>query len=282
MAPIPRRLWLPLLVLARSGGIYSKFHLQKLVFVIQYDGKIDLYNFRRNRYGPYSQELSIETASYPQLIECNLNEAYYSTWRYYYSYKITPEGLLWLKNAEKRMPEGQLRKFEGIVAKHLKMRKYDLLDDVYSKFAIKDESSEEFLKRVSKELKEAMPTFTRWYSMFGNRQTAFLLSNLQIVEQIASALPRVTDTVQKGVCLNLVEEIIQKSMAAADFITPPPKSETLRPLFVEIGDLLKYLLEYCEDRDIYPNPFKMKLEELMTEEEAVRLAKAVAGTRVAA
>lgn len=271
-----------MLILARSGGIYSKFHLQKLVFVTQYDGKIDLYNFRRNRYGPYSQELSIETASFPQFIECSLNETFYSPWPYYYSFKITPDGLAWLKNFEKKMPEEQLKRFEGIVAKHLKMKKYALLDDVYSKFAIRDESSEEFFKRVAKELKEAIPTFTRWYSTFENRQTAFLLSNLQIVEQITLVLPNVTDTVHRGVCLNLVEEIIQKSMTAADFITPSPKTDALRLLFVEIGDLLDYLLEYCEARDIYRNPFKKKLEEVMTEEEAQRLAKAVAGPQVAA
>lgn len=273
MTPPPKRLWLPLLILRRSGGVYSKTYFQKLVFMIQYEGMLDYYNFHRDRYGPYSDELSLETASYPDLIDYHLNQTFFEPQHEYYSYQITNNGVRVLRNLAKRIPAEERKRIDPIVDKYIRVSKDGLIEQVYERFAVKEENSEKFLKDTSKELTEVIPTFVQWYNLYKNRQSMFLLSNLQVVEQVVSKLDGVYDSVHRGVVLNLVEEVLHKSMAAAEFMTPLPNSDSLRPIFVEIGDLMGYLMQYCGKRGIYKSPFSLSLEELMTEEEAKRLAQ---------
>ena len=241
--------------------------------MIQYEGMLDYYNFHRDRYGPYSDELSLETASYPDLIDYHLNQTFFEPQHEYYSFQITNNGVRGLRTLAKRIPAEERKRIDPIVDKYIRVSKDGLIEQVYERFAVKEENSEKFLKDTSKELTEVIPTFVQWYNLYKNRQSMFLLSNLQVVEQVVSKLDGVYDSVHRGVVLNLVEEVLHKSMAAAEFMTPLPNSDSLRPIFVEIGDPMGYLMQYCGKRGIYKSPFSLSLEELMTEEEAKRLAQ---------
>lgn len=282
MTPVPRRLWLPMLILERSGGIYSKTHFQKLVFIVQYEGLLDLYNFHRDKYGPYSHELAMETASHPDLIDYHLNQTFFEPQHEYYSYRITRNGSKKLRALSKHASEEEREKTSEIIDKYLQKGKDGLIEQVYERFAIKEANSEEFLLKASKELKALMPTFVQWSNTYKNRQSMFLVSNLQIVEQVVASLDGVYDSVHRGVCLNLAEEVLHKSLAAADCLTPVPNSDSLRPIFLEIEDILDYLLTYCEKREIYRNPLKLKLGEVLSEDDAKRLAQALADQEVPA
>ena len=272
---VDERLWLPLLILETTGDLHSKTKFQKITFLVQYESKLDEYDFIKHHYGPYSDGLDLDTACYPSLITQTFSPSSYTpSGRNYYSYHITEQGKnVLLKLQEKIRPDiiqTIVNKVKEINEKPL----CELLEEVYEKFALKKDDSKQLELQVKAELMKVMPPINHSYMKFGNRQTTFVLGILETVDKILSK-SRTEDTVQKGVIFNLSQEIIQRCKDLAKDIAPPADSDFLRPKFLEIHDLYRYLAQYCENRNIVEDPMLQSLDDILTEDEALRLSKAL-------
>ncbi len=271
---VPQRLWLPLLILETTGDLRSKTKFQKIAFLTQFESKLDEYDFIKHHYGPYSDGLDLDTVCYPSLIIQKISPSYYSSNRPCYSYYITEQGKNVLSELKQKLNPETIQlvvtKIKEINEKPL----CELLEEVYEKFALKKDDSKQLELQVKEELMKVIPPINHSYMKFGNRQTTFVLGILELIEKILSK-SQTKDTVQKGVIFNLSKEIIQRCKDLAKDVIPPTDSKYLRPQFLEIYDLYNYLIQYCENRNIVKDPMSQSLDEILTEDEALRLSKAL-------
>lgn len=272
MSEIPERLWLPLYMLDISGPIVTKTKFQKLAFLVQYFSKIDIYDFRKHYYGPYSDDFALDTVTYPTLIEHTINDSMYSD-RQYHTYEITTQGKEQLAIFKKKISPDVLEHVKENFTRYAEKNHCELLEESYSRFALKPQDSLAFKKEVIDNFMQIKPNLTRCYETYQNRQSTFLLSTLEVVEYILKAIDTTSDTVKKGIVLNLSKEIIQKCNELINDIAPPAKSELLRPRFIEISELESFLREYCHTRNIVEDQLEAPLEDIIAEDEAQRLSQ---------
>ncbi len=275
-------MWLPLYALKKLGKVYSKTKLQKLVFLAQYEARLDLYDFRKYPYGPYSPDLNLETLMYPTLIKAEINTSSLDPQRQYYLFELGPEGGKALSALTAKVGRAYLKRVDETLQHYSKMKTPELLEDVYRRFALKDEDSAKLETSVKVELEPIRSANDQYFYTHGNRQSFFLLLQLHLLERAIGALGKTPDTVQRGVILNLGQEMIAKTRDALGDMAAGADSSMLRPKFVDLGDLTRYLREYCDARGILRDTLKQQLKELMSEDEAKRLAEALAQVELAA
>lgn len=271
----PSRLWLPLQVLKTTGGLYSKTKFQKIMFLLQYELKLDEYDFVKHHYGPYSDGLDLDTACYPLLITQKLSQNAYLPDRHYYSYHITDNGQDTLqklsRNIKPELIESVANKAEELNSQSLEK----LLDLAYTQFALKQHDSQRLESEVKEELTKVMHPIKHSYAKTTGSQVTFVLGILEMLNKIFSEM-QTKDTVQNGVVFNLSKEIIQKCKdLARDAVLPSNNPDYLHPGFVEIQDLYNYLVQYCKRRNIAHDPMERSLDEILGEDEALRLSKAL-------
>lgn len=271
---IPERLWLPLLILETTGDLHSKTKFQKIAFLTQYECQIDQYDFIKHHYGPYSDGLDLDTACYPSLIIQKISPSYYASSKHYYSYFITEQGKNVLSTLKQKLNPEIINSMKLKIKELNEKPLCELLEEVYKKFALKKDDSKQLELEVKEELMKVLPPINHSYMKFGNRQTTFVLGILEMIDHILSKT-ETEDTVQKGVIFNLSKEIIQRCKDLAKDIIPPTNSDSLRPQFLEIHDLYNYLTQYCENRNIVLDPMSRSLDELLNEDEAKRLSRAL-------
>ncbi len=271
---VPERLWLPLLILETTGDLHSKTKFQKIAFLAQYESKLDEYDFIKHHYGPYSDGLDLDTACYPSLITQTISPSYYASSRHYYSYYITEQGKNILSELKQKIKPDTIQTMVNKIKELNEKPLCELLEEVYEKFALKKDDSKQLELQVKEELMKVIPPINHIYMKFGNRQTTFVLGILEMIDKILSK-SQTEDTVQKGVIFNLSKEIIQRCKDLAKDVIPPTDSDSLRPQFLEIHDLYNYLIQYCENRNIVQDPMSQPLDEILNEDEALRLSKAL-------
>jgi hypothetical protein len=269
---VPERLWLPLLILETTGDLHSKTKFQKIAFLTQYESKLDVYDFIKHHYGPYSDGFDLDTVCYPSLITQTTSQLYYTPNKHYYSYYITEQGKNILSELKQKIPSDLLQTMASKIKEINEKPLCELLEEVYDKFALKKDDSLQLELQVKEELMKVMPPINNSYMKFGNRQTTFVLGILESIEKILSK-SQTEDTVQKGVIFNLSKEIIQRCKDLAKDVIPPTDSNFLRPQFLEIHDLYSYLIQYCENRNIVQDPMSQSLDDFLTEDEALRLSQ---------
>ncbi|WP_148699370.1 hypothetical protein [Candidatus Nitrososphaera evergladensis] len=280
---IPERLWLPLLILDKSDGvIHGKTKFQKLTFLTQVLAHIDEYDFRKYHYGPFSDLLELDLSAYSGLVTIVENESMMNYGQHYFSFYLTSNGKKEIEKMKKELLPRTLEKVENIIESRLARTRCELLDEVYSKFGIDPKDSLKLAAEVKKELENILPPLIECSRTYNNRQSAFVLSTLEIIGNILKALESVSDTAKRGVALYLSRELIHKIADTSKDVRPPANSELLRPRFLEIAELESYLLGYCDKRKIYNNPFERTLDEAFTEEEAKRLAQSLSNLNLTA
>ena len=268
----PDRLWVPLLILETAGRLDSKTKFQKIAFLAQQECQIDEYNFAKHHYGPYSDGLDLDTACYPSLILQNIFPTL-NTPNPHYSYHITDQGQKLLASMKDRMNSDTVTTMKNKINELNEKPLPELLEEVYDKFA-REFNSIKLESQVRDELSKVLPPIKNSYKKFGNRQTTFVLSVLEMIRQILSEA-KVKDRIQKDVIFHLSKEIIQKCQDLAKDVIPPANSDSLRPQFLEINDLFRHLVQYCEIRNIAQDPMKKPLDEILNEDEAQRLSQTI-------
>lgn len=268
----PKRLWLPLLILKNTGKLTSKTKFQKIAFLSQYESKIDHYDFKKHHYGPYSDSFALDTSCYSDLITETIHPSHYSG-GYYYTYSLTEKGLKQLSEFEKQMDPELIKKVTEKINKFKEFTTCQLLEDVYSKFALKQNDSMTLEDEVNQDLLQVKSPIANCYENFHTRQPTFVLAILDTIEKIFSKVEKQQDTVQRGVIFNISKEIIHKCKEIGKDISPPTNSNFLRPTFLELHEQIQFLIEYCDTRKILNDPYSQPLEEVITEDDAERLAK---------
>ena len=279
---LPDRLWLPLLILNEAGALYSKTKFQKLAFLSQFLSKIDVYDFKKDNYGPYSKTFDLDTMCYSNLIKHTVNPSFANPGRHYYTFEITDEGKNQLMLLQKKIDPRYIESVKSNILIYKDKELCELLEEVYSKFAIKEQDSNKFLSEVNYELERVQAPITHCFLTYHNRQSTFVLSVLEIMKKMLDALANVTDTVQRGVVLNISNELINHCKDLSDDIVPPTNSDFLRSHFLEIAELESFLREYCDARNIVKDPFNQPIENIFTEDEAIRLMEVMGEVRVTA
>lgn len=277
---VPSRLWLPLLVLETTGGLYSKTKFQKIVFLLQYKLKLDEYDFIKHHYGPYSDGLDLDTACYPSLITQEVSQSHHLPDRHYYSYHITSDGRNMLQelnqNTKPELIKAASSKTEDLSSQSLE----ELLDLVYQQFALEQPDSQRLESEVKEELARIIRPIKHSYVKSTGNQVTFVLGILEALDKIFSEI-QTKDTVQNGVVFNLSKEIIQKCKdLARDAVLPSTGPDYLHSGFFEIQDLYDYLIQYCERRNIAHDPMAGSLDEMLGEDEALRLSKALEAVEI--
>lgn len=278
---VPDRIRLPLSVLDAGKPLDSKTRLQKTVFLAQTHIQQNEYDFGKHHYGPYSDGLDLDSVCYPSLITSRVGiQSDPILGKHEYHYDITTEGREQLAVFRKMDGMGIVASVQSKARELGAMPMSKLLEEAYTKFGIMHTGTDGLEDAVEFELGKTMLPLKHSYRMFGNRQTVFVLSTLEMTEYVVSRA-RTADGIQRAVIFNMANEVVQKCKELARDIMPPTDSDFLRPRFMEINDLFYHMVGYCVDRNIADDPMKRPLDELMTEDEAVRLSKALAETSLA-
>ena len=134
--------------------------------------------------------------------------------------------------------------------------------------------------QVKDELSNTIIPIKKSYMKFGNRQSTFVLSTLEMVYQILSEA-RIKNKPQKDIVFNLSREIIQKCKDITNDIIPPVDSDLIRPKFLEIHKLFYNLVQYCKVKNIAQNPINKSLDEILSEEQAHLLSQKLLKVKLA-
>jgi uncharacterized protein YwgA len=272
---VPQRLWLPLLILNETGPLVSKTKFQKLAFLSQYLSKIDVYDFKKDNYGPYSKTFDLDTMCFANLINHNISQSRSNPERHYYTFEITQEGKNQLQLLQKQINPKQIELVKSNIDNYKDKSLCELLEEVYTEFAIEQKDSENLLRDVKYELERVQAPITHCFLTYHNRQSTFVLSVLEIIKEAVESLEKITDTVRRGVVLNISNELIQYCKDLSNEIVPPTDSKLLRSKFLELSELESFLREYCDTRQIMKDPLTRPIEEMFTEKEAELLSQSL-------
>lgn len=275
-AGLPDRLWLPLLVLDTTGPLRSKALLQSITFLAQHEGKTNEYDFGRHRYGPYSDCLDLDTASYPSLIAYNAGEPYdYQDYKahHYYKYEITDKGKSVLSSITDKMDCNDIAHAKEAIARISGKPLCELLEAAHGAFTTEKCDYSKLESRIRDDLSKSMPSIRSIFDLYVSEQAITILSVMDTARIMLSEAKTDGDA-QRGVVLNLFTELTQKCIDAARAMRPGGGDSTEGPAFAEINDLLYCIIQYCEDRNIARDPATKPLSETLTGDEAKRLAKA--------
>lgn len=272
---VPQRLWLPLLILNETGPLVSKTKFQKLAFLSQYLSKIDVYDFKKDNYGPYSKTFDLDTMCYDNLINHAISQSNTHPDRHYYIFDITQEGKNQLQILQQQINPKEIESVKTNVQGYMNKSLSEILEEVYSEFAIKEKDSKKLFTEVKYELERVQAPITHCFLTYHNRQSTFVLSVLEIIKEAIDSLDNITDTVRRGVVLNVSNEIIQYCKELSNEIIPPTDSKLLRSRFLELAELESFLREYCDTREIMKDPLSQPIEEIFSEEEAELLSQSM-------
>lgn len=264
------RLWLPLLIIGQEPHFIGKTKLQKLAFLIQIDSNLDLYDFKKHYYGPFSRELDNDLVSHNELVDIKVHPSIMSAERVYYEFKVTEEGHKVKERLEKKLDKKRVNEAQKALKRYFDMPMDQLLEKAYECI----DSADERLQGLESNFNLFQNNVKHVLDKHHNRQSLFMLVILDYVQQVL-AQSKSIDAAQKAVITRLAAELLETCEEAFPDIVPPVDSERLRPIFTNIADLWGSLIEYCERRGIGRNPFKTPLEEVLSEDEATRLQKAL-------
>ncbi len=246
------------------------------MFLLQHELKLDEYDFIKHHYGPYSDGLDLDTVCYPLLITQKLSQNAYLPDRHYYSYHITDNGQDTLQKMSRNIKPDLI---ESVASKAEDLNSQSpekLLDLAYAQFALKQHHDSQRLKlEVKEELARVIHPIKHSYAKTAGSQVTFVLGILEMLSRIFAEM-QTKDAVQNRVVFNLSKEIIQKCKdLARNAVLPSNNPDYLHPGFVEIQDLYNYLVQYCKRRNIAHDPMERSLDEILEEDEALRLSKAL-------
>jgi len=272
---VPPRIWLPLLIISEEQPFVGKTRLQKLAFLVQFEARLDLYDFKKHHYGPYSYELDLDVSTYPELIYVQTRQSLYSfpEERNYYVFFLTPEGGRIKDELESSLPSDKVSLARQSLRKFIKVSLDELFDHVYRNF-IREESIERRYEELRINLSQLERFTSSIFKRYGNRQALFVLVLVDYLKQVLMKTEEVNDQVRRGVIINLIGELCETLTQVVNDIAPPVDTRSLRVKFTDIAETWSYLIEYCDKRKLLKDPFRSEVGEELTEEEVKRIARA--------
>lgn len=271
MPTYPTRLWLPMLIIDRKKKFIGKVGLQKLVYLVQMEAKINLYVFKKHHYGPYSSDLNYDLTSNSELIAVESRSSTLNPGQIYYGFELTEEGKKTLEDFKVQLGNDFLRKILPLVDEYCALPTDKLIEKAYSTFRGVDDHIIPLEINVEKLHSDIEEIFDKNC----NRQSLFILMIVDYLKEALGKAKGLRDEVQKAVIYNFSEEIIHQCEKVLPEIAPPVKSDILRPKFIDLADLWGTLIDYCDKIGLVKNPFTKDFEEILSEDEAIRLQQAL-------
>lgn len=266
------RLGLPLFLIGHGNkGFVGKTRLQKIIYLIQNEAKLDIYDFRKHYYGPFSRELDNDLLSSQDLVEVISHPKILAPHENYFEFKLTPEGMRVMEEMKKSLSEPLRVRIESLINRYSALPLGKLLEEAYATFDAVDDR----LRGLERSTDRLRDNVREIFNTHCNRQSLFILTVLDYVKDVLEKAKDVRDEVQKAVILRLAAELVETCEEAFPEIAPPVDSEKLRPVFMNIADVWLALIEYCDKRRIVKNPFEARFDEILSEDEAVRLQTAM-------
>lgn len=248
---------------------------------MQYEAKILGYDFYENLYGPYSQELNIDTytADNKGLIE---RERVLGVEHAYWMFKVTDIGKEYFgKSVLPQLGEEDIQRMRRALSQYAKLEPHALVEYVYRQYGIKD------VQRLNSELQglikdlEASTSF--WETLYFPEcpVITYYLAYLEYSHDALEKVASVSDTVVKSVLVRACRELNDKLENIAEVCSEnracpakvePDICQTPNPSVHEIFDFIE---SFCEQKSILPKMLNRELEELVTGDEYERLQKAL-------
>ena len=279
---LPKRGWIPLYALSVLGKIPTATKLQKLIFLIQTEGKIDGYRFFKKHYGPYSDELDMDVRSFSQSLDLMQTQIVEGANYPYFLYQPTLEGLKLTKElAETEIPKEIRKRADEILAKYGGKSYQELQEYIYKKYVIPEQVFEDVYSHLSDDLISLDNLWTTLYK--DDCPASFLI--LAVVEYGAKALSKlesVPDPVLRGVCVSSISKLIAKLVDLTSHCETTEKCPfSFKALFSEISDHISFLDNYCGKHGVIENIGEIDFFDFINEEELERLEKVLEKTRPA-
>lgn len=276
---IPERGWIPLYALFVLGRIPTRTKMQKLVFLVQTEGRISGYRFFKNHYGPFSDELEVDLGAFSTSLGLMQTQIVDGMRYPYYLYESTKKGRELGKELSGKLPPNVLQRAEGLIRKYGNQNYQQLLEYVYKKYVIPEETFDDVFSHLSDDLMSLENIWSTWYKE--DCPASFLM--LAVVEYISKALSKVKDTkdqVLHGVCASCISELTGKLVDLTSNCKTIEKCPfTFRTLFSEISDQIGFLDQYCGKHGIIGSISEIDFSDFIDEEELKRLEDVLAKTR---
>jgi len=271
----PERSWLPLFTLKAHGGrLVTSLKLQKLVFLIQTEGRIqERYRFVKKYYGPYSEELDVDMTLL-QAMEMVTITTRVSNWGNPYNiYELTSKGQKTTEDIKPSIQQQEIAHLEEIVGKYKPMNHDAITSYVYEKYVMDPSQFQGNLTHARENVWSLRETWSILYSPDCYASMTYL-AMLDYVSLGLKKIETVQDPVIKSVWLSTVLELTARLISATEACAPEGKCSHANPSS-EILELINYLDEYSQRNSIIPSLGELDLAETMSKEEAERLGEII-------
>jgi len=271
---IPKRAWVTLYLLHKLGRIPTAIKLQKLVFLLQTEGRVGDYRFFKRHYGPYSRELDMDTMSLSKSLKLMRTEIVEGMNYPYYLYSITPEGRKFVENVvKKKIDKEILERASSIIKKYGSMNHWELQEYVYRNYVI----SEESFKKLYPHLKDDLVSMNiLWKERYADDCPAsfFILAIVDYATKVLAKVKQKDDAVLRGVCIASVSELTAKLVDLTSTCQTTEKCPfSLKGLISKVSDYINFIDHYCSQHDILENILDVDFSDFLNEEELQRLEK---------
>jgi hypothetical protein len=271
---IPERGWIPLYLLHKLRRIPTATKLQKMVFLIETEGRIRGYGFFKKYYGPYSDELEVDVKSFSEPLNLMQDQIIEGVKYPYHLYLATAKGTDFIKEIIKeKISPSLLKRADAIIEKYGNKSYQELLVYVYQKYVLPDQTFQQMYGRLSDDLVSLDNTWSESYQ--DNCPASFLiLAVLEYGAKALSKLKRVSDPVLRGVCTSSISDLTAKLVDLTSHCQGLEKCPfSFKSLFSEISDDINFLDYYCGKHGIMQNIMDIDFSDFMDEEELKRLER---------
>ncbi len=270
---IPKRGWIPLYTLAVLGKIVTATKFQKLIFLIQTEGLIEGYAFHKKHYGPYSEELDVDIRAFTEsfnLIDTRLIEGK----KYPYSlYSPTQKGIDTVTEIKKEIPVEKMAKVDAIIKRYGNKSYQELLEYVYQKYVIKDQTFELLCPELSDDL---LSLESIWRALYQDDcpASSIVLATIEYQTKALLKLQAIAEPVFRGVCVASISELTAKLLSLTSSCKIAKKCPlSFKALFSEVSDQISFLSQYCGKQGIIGSFDDVDFSDFINEEELARLEK---------
>lgn len=276
---IPKRGWIPLYLLSVLGRVPTATKLQKLVFLIQTEGKVDGgYLFHKKHYGPYSEDLDVDVKAFSNSLNLMETRLVEGASHQYYLYTPTDLGRNTTNQLLTTIPEAVKKRVNRVIQNHGEKTYHELLEYVYENYVINETTFDQLYHEISDDLFSLETIWKQWYKD-DCPSTLFVLAMIDYQSGLLTKLKSIEEPVFRGVCLSSISELTAKLMTITSSCKSSNKcSLSYKQLFSEVSDQINFLSSYCCKHEIIGDFFDADFCDFLGEEELERLEKELAKT----
>lgn len=272
---LPERYWIPLLTVKAHGEqIVTSIKLQKLVFLLQAEGHIrERYRFVKHHYGPYSEELSVDTQILRDMALLDIDTKLALGGYPYNIYKLTQHGNQALEALDRELDSEEKARVNEIVSRYKSYRHDVLLKYVYTKYVMDPDQIAQMTTSTRDNVWSLREKWNKLYSPDCLASTVYL-AILDYVALGLGNLEKVKDPVVRSVWLSTALELTSRLISVTAACAPAGDCSHASPSN-EIFELINYLDDYSRNNGIASSLSELDLSNLISREEAERLQEMI-------